>query len=78
VALFGGLVFNTQESLMEGRITTRGRIEYQFRAFRGITIVFIEVKLNFGSKTERLNCIAQVIAECDGIYGIFLQLEIIS
>jgi hypothetical protein len=78
VALFGGQVYNTPESILQGRLTTLGRIEYQFKAFRGIRVVFIKVKLNIGSFTERLDCIAQVIAECDGMYGIFLQLDIIS
>ena len=78
MALFGGLVYNTPESILQGRLTTQGRIEYQFKAFRGIRVVFIEVKLNIGSLTERLDCIAQVIAECNGMYGIFLQLDIIS
>lgn len=67
MALFSGLLFNTPETLLEGRITTNGRIEYQFKTYGGITVVFIEVKLDIGSKTERLNCFAQVIAECDGI-----------
>ena len=52
---------------MEGRITTKGRIEYQFKTYGGITVVFIEVKLDVGNKAERLNYFAQVIAECDSI-----------
>ncbi|KAI9786810.1 MAG: hypothetical protein M1839_005041 [Geoglossum umbratile] len=65
VDLFSGLVYNTPESLLEGRMTTKGRIEYQFSIYGGITILFIEVKLEIGGATERLNCYAQVIAECD-------------
>jgi hypothetical protein len=67
VALFSGLLFNTPETLLEGKMTTKGRIEYQFKTYGGITVVFIEVKLDIGSATERLNCYAQVIAECDGM-----------
>jgi hypothetical protein len=59
-------MLNTPETLFEGRITTKGRVEYQFKSFGGITVVFIEVKLNIGNSTERLDCFAQVIAECDG------------
>ncbi|KIX05117.1 uncharacterized protein Z518_05989 [Rhinocladiella mackenziei CBS 650.93] len=65
VALFSGLLFNTPEAILEGKITTKGRIEYQFKTFGGIAVVFIEVKLDIGSSTERLDCFAQVIAECD-------------
>lgn len=70
MALFYGLLYNTPESILKGRITTRGRIEYQFKTFGGVTVVFIQVKLSIGSLTERLNCIAQVIAECDGGFEI--------
>jgi hypothetical protein len=66
VALFSGLLYNKPESILEGKITTKGRIEYTFRTFGGVTVVFIEAKLDIGSQTERLNCYAQVIAECDG------------
>lgn len=65
VALFSGHLFNTPETLLEGKLTTKGRIEYQFTTYGGITVVFIEIKLDIGSLTERLNCFAQVIAECD-------------
>ena len=67
MALFSSLLFNTPETLLEGKLTTKGRIEYQFTTCGGITVVFIEVKLDMGSLTERLNCFAQVIAECDGM-----------
>jgi hypothetical protein len=66
VGLFGGLLFNAPEEMLEGKITTRGRIEYQFKTYGGITVVFIEVKKNTGDLIERLNYYAQVIAECDG------------
>jgi hypothetical protein len=67
VALFSGLLFNTPETLLEGRITTKDRIEYQFKTYGGITVVLIEVKLDIGNLTEQLNYFAQVITECDGM-----------
>lgn len=42
-------------------------MEYQFKVFDGIIVLFIEVKLEIGSFSERLNCIAQVIAEASGM-----------
>jgi len=75
VALFSGLLFNTPETLLEGKITSKGRIEYQFTIYGGITVVFIEAKLDIGSSTERLNCFAQVIAECDGMVQDALNLD---
>ena len=56
MALFSGVMLNAPETLLEGRITTNGRIEYQFKTFGGITVVFIiEIKLNLGTPTERIN-----------------------
>jgi hypothetical protein len=71
VGLFSGLLYNTPESLLEGKIAIKGRMEYQFKTFGGITVLFIEVKLNIGSLSERLNCVAQVIAEADGVSNPF-------
>ncbi|KAI9769791.1 MAG: hypothetical protein M1840_003785 [Geoglossum simile] len=65
VGLFSGLLYNTPESMLEGKITSKGRIEYQFKTFGGVTVLFIEVKLLIGGLSERLDCIAQVIAEAD-------------
>jgi hypothetical protein len=76
VALFSGLLFNTPEALLEGRITTKGRIEYQFKTYGGITVVFIEVKLKIGNLKERLDIFAQVIAECDGMARNTLHLDV--
>ncbi|RMZ90432.1 hypothetical protein DV736_g2320, partial [Chaetothyriales sp. CBS 134916] len=65
MAEFSGLLYNTPEAMLEGNIATKGRVEYQFKTFGGVTVVFIEVKLDIGNLTERLDCYAQVIAECD-------------
>jgi hypothetical protein len=65
--LFSGLIFNTPEALKEGEMTRKGRIVYQFKMHGGVAIVFIEVKRDTGTiSSERLDFIAQVIAECDG------------
>ena len=68
MALFSGLLFNEPEELLQGRITNQGRMEHQFKTYGGITVIFIEVKYDIGGPTERINCYAQVIAECDGIF----------
>lgn len=52
---------------MDGRITTRSKIEYHFKVFGTLVVVFVEAKLKIGSDEDRLNAIAQVIAECDGL-----------
>ena len=73
VALFSGLLYNTPEEILEGKIATKGRIEYQFKTYgEVITVVFIEVKEDVGSLAELLNCYAQVIAECDGEFKMTL------
>lgn len=56
---------------MPGRMTTRGRIDYQFRVCGALTILFIEVKPQTGSGDERLNAVAQVIAEADGTWSCY-------
>jgi hypothetical protein len=67
VAQFGGSIRNLPGSLMSGCITTKGRIEYRFKSFGTLSVVFVEVKLKIGSDDDdRLDAIAQVIAECDG------------
>lgn len=58
---------------MPGHNATRGRIEYQFKVFGGLTFVFIEVKLEVGSAEEHLNAVAQVIAESDGTISFLTQ-----
>lgn len=67
VAQFRLLIKNTPESLMLGRVTTKGCIEYQFKVYGTLTLLFVEVKLNIGTLDDYLNAIAQVFAEADGI-----------
>ncbi|KAK9241967.1 hypothetical protein V1506DRAFT_549046 [Lipomyces tetrasporus] len=63
VALFSGAVFNTPESLLESDATRSGRIEYQCTIAGDISVLFIEVKPKEGTGPERLDIMAQVIAE---------------
>lgn len=65
MAEFGFSFRNLPELIIEGRMTTKGRIEY-YKAFGSVSIVSVEVKLKIGDLEERLDAIAQVIAESDG------------
>jgi len=40
------------------------------RTFWGTAVLFINAKLNIGNRIERLNCIAQVVAERDGWFEV--------
>jgi hypothetical protein len=66
VKQFGFMLRNEPETIMASRIGTRGHIEY-FKIFGAIAILCIEMKLKIGNNKERLDAIAQVIAECDGM-----------
>jgi hypothetical protein len=65
VSWFELFIVNVPGSVMEGRLTTPGRVEYLYKCFSACSILFIEVKLELGTATERLDAIAQVIAESD-------------
>lgn len=54
---------NNPETIIEGR---KGRVEYFLKIFGAIAILCTEWKLRVGNNAERLDEIAQVIAECDG------------
>jgi hypothetical protein len=69
IAVFGFAFRNLPEPIIKGRIATKGRVKYYFRTIGSIAVFFIEVKFKIGSGDERLNAIAQVIAECDGQAG---------
>ena len=49
-------------------MATKGRVEYHFVLFGGLSLLVIEVKFELGTGEERANAVGQVIAECDGIY----------
>jgi len=51
VALFSGFLFNTPEATLEGKMTANGHIEYEFKTY-GVTVIFIEVKMEISSQTE--------------------------
>jgi hypothetical protein len=73
VALFSGLLLNRPGEILESKVTTTDRIEYRFKmVYGGVTVVFIIVKPDIGNLTERLDCYAQVIAECDGKFRMTL------
>ena len=48
-----------------------GRIEYYFLVFGGLSILVIEVKYKLRNADERMDAIAQVIAECNGMHYAF-------
>ena len=48
------------------------------KAFGSISVLFIEVKYKIGRGAERLNEIAQVIAECDGESSFFFPMSYIN
>jgi len=66
VKQFSFVLRNEPETIIAGRIGSRGRVEYFFKAFGATAILCIEMKLKIENDTERLDAIAQVIAECDG------------
>jgi hypothetical protein len=66
IAIFGFAFTNLPESMIEGRLTTRGRVEYYFKSLGSFAVLFIEMKFKIGSIKERLDAMAQIIAECDG------------
>ncbi|KAF8219873.1 hypothetical protein L208DRAFT_1337115 [Tricholoma matsutake] len=68
IAVFGCAFRNLPESMLQGHITNRGRVEYFFKSFGAIAFLVIEVTLNIGSGQERLDAIAQVIAECNACH----------
>lgn len=73
VAQLNLLIKNTPESIMQGRITTKGRVEYQFKVCGALTILFVEVKMQLDGDDDQLNAIAQVIAEADSIFPVPLS-----
>jgi hypothetical protein len=61
VAQFRGSIRN------KGPIKKTGRLKHHFEVFGIMTaVVFVEAKLELGTTAERMDVIAQVIAECFG------------
>ena len=67
VGLFDLTVHNTPESIILGRIATKRLIEYHYVVLGELSLLVIAVKYILGKAQERLDAIAQVIAECDGM-----------
>lgn len=67
MCLFGSAVINQPEGLLEAEYTKKGRIEHHFYAINSISIIFIEVKKTYAMGDERLDVIAQILAESAGI-----------
>lgn len=65
VALFGFAFRNLPESI---RSITGRKIEYRFEAFGFVGALFIEVRLELGGAKERMDVIAQVIAQCNACF----------
>lgn len=67
IPVFGSAFRNLPESIIDGRkVTSKDRVEYRFKAFGSISMLFMEMKFKVGSAKERLDAIAQVIAEYNG------------
>lgn len=49
VALFKSTIRDTPECIIPGRMTTKGRVEYHFSVFGGLSVLVIEVKYNWGA-----------------------------
>ncbi|KAF8341291.1 uncharacterized protein EI90DRAFT_3033376 [Cantharellus anzutake] len=64
IAEFGSAFRNIPESILGGRVTTKGRTEYYLRAFGSVSVLVIGFE-KVGNERECLNAIAQVIAECN-------------
>lgn len=62
----------TSESINQGCLNNHGRIEYLFRSFGGIFLLFIEVPYNLRDKADYLDTAAQVIAEANGCKTLLL------
>lgn len=54
--------------------TTKGLIEYQFKVFEGITVIYVVVEFKLeGTAEEHLEAVAQLIAEAEGMYCISIN-----
>ena len=75
IAIFSSAFRNLSESVIKSHITTKDQVEYYFNMIGPIAVLFKEVKHKIGSNKERLDAIAQVIAECIGQAYILLMLN---
>jgi len=63
---FNFMLRNNPKTIIEGHIATKSQVEYFFKIFGAVAILCIESNPKIGNDAERLDVIAQVIAECDG------------
>jgi hypothetical protein len=66
ISVFGLLLQSSPEFLNRGGLTGDGRIEY-YRAFGGVTMLFMKIQQGTQTGAEREARLAQVMAECEGI-----------
>ena len=66
IPLFGSTFRNLPDPIIKGHSATKGRMVWNFKAIHSIAVLFIEMRLVSGRYIERMNAIAQVIAECIG------------
>jgi hypothetical protein len=59
-------IFNSAESIISDRMT-EGGVQHQFFVFGSISVVIIETKIALQTADERLDAVAHVIGECDGM-----------
>lgn len=58
MTFFFRIIYNISETLLEGKVTNRRYIKYQFKVYSRITIVFIKVKANLETPTRYMDCVA--------------------
>lgn len=68
ILLFGSSVINHPGILLDSEFTKRGRKEHHFYAAKSVSIVSIAVKRTFAVGKGELDIIAEVLAECAGMF----------
>jgi hypothetical protein len=66
VAQFTFALRNDPETSIKGHYPTQGGIEYLFKTYGAVAVLFIKMKHSMKSNEECLKAIAQIIAECSG------------
>ncbi|KAF8476683.1 hypothetical protein DFH94DRAFT_634682 [Russula ochroleuca] len=64
VAQFTFALRNDPETSIKGHYPTQGGIEYLFKTYGAVAVLFIKMKHSMKSNEECLKAIAQIIAEC--------------
>ena len=75
MSLFKNAVVNKPEKLLNSDLARRGgRIQHHFYALGVVSVLLIEVKMPSVLVKERLDVIAQVLAECAGMFAFVFSL----